>query len=252
MAGTVQGGPSGSLQSQDSKAPVTPQSLPNKAPESNFIYFVMPSRWTVHEYTDGTQELLPTLSKLKLDPGVGGVSETGDYTLAKAKRMRNGEIEIPRIYGPDDYVKELRVRSGTLYHERWRSFVPNGSQIVERHTPEDHDAYLHWLHDVCAGKWPALPQGIPIPIPEVLEGQQEMLTAKLHRQIEQAATNPLKAGNAEATMAKIETIEEFKETLETGDLTIAPKPGKQTLSQRVKAAVSKKKVVTREAPDAEG
>lgn len=255
MAGTVQGSTplGGTLQSQATEAPVTAASLPNIKPEPDFIFFVNPARWDIHEYSDGTQELLPTLSKLKLDPGVGGVTETGDYTYAKARRMRDGQIEVPRMYGPDDYVAKLRVRSGWLFHERWRKFIPNGSQIVERHREAEHDAFLHFLHDVCAGNWPALPSGIPAPIPEVIEGRQELYRAKLIRQVEQAGTNPMKAASAEATQARIEALQEFKDNLAAGSTVIPPKPGKQTLAQKLKATVTKKpKVPSTDVPDAEG
>lgn len=242
MAGTVQGSTplGGTLESQATTAPETAASLPNKQPEPDFIFFHNPARWDVFEYADGTQELLPILSKLKLDPGVGGVTETGDPTLAKAARMRKGEIEIPRNYGPDDYVQRLKVRNGWLYHERWRQFLRNGSQIIER---VDTDGFLHFLHDVAAT--------LPPPLPEVLGGRQELYRAKLLRQVEQAGSNPMKVANAEATQARIEAIDEFQEKLAQGETVIPPKPGKPTLAQKLKATVSKKPkppVV----PDAEG
>lgn len=241
MAGTVQQGTplGGSLESQPTTAPVTAASLPNIAPEPDFIYFHNPSRWDVFERSDGTQELLPILSKLKLSPGVNGVTSSGDATLAKAARMRKGEIEIPRKYGEEDYVQRLQVRNGWLFHERWRKFLRNGSQIVQR---IDHDGYLDFLHEVA--------QTLPAPLPEVLEGRAELYRAKLVRQVEQAGTNPMKVASAEATQARIETIDEFQEALAEGKTVIPPKPGKQTLAQKVKAIAKKAK--TSEAPDAEG
>lgn len=252
MAGTVQAGPlgSGALQSQSTKAPETPANLPNKDPEPDFIYFANPSRWDVYEWSDGTQELLPVLSKMKLDPGVGGVTETGDYSLARAARMRKGEIEIPRQYGENDYVQVLKVRKGTLYHERWRQFLRNGSQIVER---TDTDGYLGFLRDVCAGRWPPFPAGLPVPLPEVLEGRQELYRAKLTRQVEAAGNNPLKTLSVEKTQEKIETLEAFKDGLEAGATTLPPKQGKQTLAQKIKGmAKGKKAQDATDVPDAEG
>lgn len=241
MAGTVQGTPlGGTLESEATSAPQTAASLPNIAPEPDFIYFHNPSRWDVFAYSDGTQELLPILSKLKLDPGVGGVTGTGDYTLAKAARMRKGEVEIPRNYGEDDYVQRLRVRNGWLYHDRSRKFLRNGSQIVER---VDYDGYLRFLHEVAKTLAP--------PLPEVLEGRAELYRAKLVRQVEQAGTNPMKVASAEATQARIETIDEFQEKLAQGETVIPPKPGKQTLAQKVKA-IAKKAHKAPEDPNAEG
>lgn len=242
MAGTIQPPPgtSGALQSQPTQAPETAATLPNQPPEPDFIYFANPARWDVFEWSNGTQELLPVLSKLKLEAGVGGVTETGDYALARAARMRKGEIEIPRNYGPDDYVQRLKVRNGWLYHERWRSFLRNGSQVIER---QDPDGYLGFLHEVA--------KTLPTPIPEVLEGRQELYRAKLQRQVEAAGSNPLKLGSVEQTQAKIEVLAEFKEQLEQGKTTVAPKPGKQTLAQKIKG-MGKKKPDPTEVPDAEG
>ena len=256
MAGTLRGAPptSGELQSQVAEAPTTPANLPSIAPEADFIYYVNPARWELHEYTDGTQEFLPVLSKLRLDPGVGGVSETGNPRLAKAARLDKGLIEIPRMHGPEDYVQKIQVRAGWLYHERWRKFVRDGSQIKERHTPQDHDDFLHWLHDVCAGKWPALPSGVPAPLPETIEGRQEMYRAKLTRQIEAAAGNPLKATSVEHTQARIDALEEVKTNLESGSTVIPPKPGKPTLAQKLKGTLSKRQAAKppEDVPDAEG
>ncbi len=215
MAGTVQGpNTQGTIEAYTPSAPAVAANLPNIPPEPDFIYFADPSSWDVFKWSDGTEELLPVLKKGKLDPGIGGVSESGDYSLMLVARRRKGQIEIPRTYDPDtDYVKAIKVRNGVLYHERWRSFIKVGASVRER--APDNDGYLTFLRTVAEAY-------LPEPAPEVLEGRQEIYRTKLVRQVEAAAGNPLKAVNVEKTQEKIDTLEAFK----AGEKTIPPKAKK--------------------------
>ena len=204
MAGQIQPGNTtqGAYLGRVPEAPKLAANLPPLPPEPDFIYMASPRKWDVYTWSDGTQELLPQLSKLKLEPGLGGVSETGDITLALVAKRRKGLVEVPRKYGSDeDYVRMFDVQKGKLFVERWRTFVPNGAGVAQR---VDTDGYLTFLRWVAATI-------LPEPLPEVLEGRQELYRARLERQQEAAARNPARAVDVARTEEKIEAIDAFLE-----------------------------------------
>jgi hypothetical protein len=216
MAGTINGpNPQGAVNARIPEPPKTGANLPVFDREHNFVFWVDPGRWDVFTWADGTEELLPVLLKQKLDPGVGGITETGATGLSDAAWTNKGRIKIPRTYDENDYVRVIDVRNGPHYHEKWRAYQRQGQKLIENEFAFDKDGYLAFLRDIVE-------KHNLLPSPAVLDGRQNVFRAKLVRQIEAAQGNPLKAINAERTQDKIDTLEAFKQ----GAKTIPPKKPK--------------------------
>ena len=93
-----------------------------------FLYKSHPMRWTWHE---GREQFVPQLGKMFVDPGVGGVRDGGDISLAVAQAMQAGWTMIdPKVLAahPDPDVKatagycsrfqkEGTGKRGRFYHE---------------------------------------------------------------------------------------------------------------------------------------
>lgn len=150
-------------------------------PSPNFLYIAHPARWGI---IDG--ELRPQLAKLKLEPGVGGITSTGDDTLARTNMVKKGWIiiEPDEITGPDGlegYVRAYDGARGTIHLSIWEQPLQVGARPIIRNDLPGYIAFLDWLVD--SGR-------IPLPEPEILEGLSDIYTRRLLEVSKDAHHNP--------------------------------------------------------------
>lgn len=142
-------------------------------------------------------EWVPRLKKFFHMAGCNGVSaRAGGLGRALGEWRERGWVVIDPEHGPDgtSYVRRIRTKRGDRYTDAWTGYVPSG---INRMAPRYDDAgYLRWRRElVIAGV-------IPLPPPEVIDGQIEPLEQEIRR-LENRAHIPHVAAKIEALAAKL-------------------------------------------------
>ena len=115
--------------------------------EPPFVLFHHPRRWQL----DGDGLPIPSLAKMAIEPGVGGVDARGNWSFARAQREQNGESMIPESAatatdtpdGKPGYVRRTMTAAGPYFHTAWeRIVVTDGEGKVEQ---VDAAGYRKWL-----------------------------------------------------------------------------------------------------------
>lgn len=130
-------------------------SLPLIQPERPFLLRHHPTHWNVVTGQGGRVELLPALSTMVVEPGVGNVDEYGNADAAITIGRRDGWVLIPQsACTPQDtpdraagYVRRLRVRGGWHHHTPWSSWrMLAGRPVLQ----VDEAGYHAWLRRLVA------------------------------------------------------------------------------------------------------
>lgn len=153
--------------------------LPQIQPSPPFLLQHHPYQWNL--ITEGNRpELLPVLSPLVVEPGVGNVDEFNDPSAAITDARRRGWIVLPQEAckasdtpdGRPGYVRRLRVRAGWVHHTPWASWrILAGRAIPE----SDQKGYNAWLRRLMADGTIAPPD------PSVLERMLKDAERRLQR-----------------------------------------------------------------------
>lgn len=165
------------------------------APNAPFLHMAHPGRWGIFE-TDRGFEILPQLGKMKLDRGVGGVTNTGDDSHARVHYQKLGWIIIELDFEPG-YVREHDTNGGKLYTSKWEHPRMSGRTPTIRTDQEGWWAFLRRVADEL----------LPEPDPEIIANFRDVLGARLGRQLEQAELRPSRAKAAEETQARIDALD---------------------------------------------
>ena len=116
-------------------------------PSPPFVLFHGPRRYQI----DAEGAVIPSLSKMSIEPGIGGVTASGKWAGARAGREEGGEIMIPESAcvgedtpdGHPGYVRRTMTASGPYYHTPWeRLEVHAGQGVIVSH---DQAGYRRWL-----------------------------------------------------------------------------------------------------------
>ena len=116
-------------------------------PSPPFVLFHGPRRFQL----DAEGVVIPSLSKMSIEPGVGGVTASGKWANARAGREEGGEVMIPESAcvaadtpdGHPGYVRRTMTASGPYFHTPWeRLEVHAGQGVIVSH---DQPGYRKWL-----------------------------------------------------------------------------------------------------------
>jgi len=140
--------------------------------EPPFVLFHHPRRWQL----DGDGLPIPSLAKMAIEPGVGGVDARGNWSIARAQREQNGESMIPETSataadtpdGRPGYVRRTLTGAGPYFHTAWeRIVVTDGEGKVEQ---VDAAGYRRWLIALVArGVIPDISDRTIVRLQETLE-----------------------------------------------------------------------------------
>lgn len=163
-----------------------------------------PHQW--HLVLSGERpELLPALSPLVLEPGVGNVDEYGDPSAAITDARRRGWVAISQDAckasdtpdGKPGYVRRLRVRGGWHHHMPWVSWrLLAGRAVLER----DEKGYHAWLRRLVADGTIAPPD------PAVLERMLHDAEARLRRAASRDGRNATAAALTDQAQQRLERL----------------------------------------------
>jgi hypothetical protein len=184
--------------------------LPLIQPSPPFLLQHHPNQWNLI-FEGDRPELLPVLSPLVVEPGVGNVDEFGDPSAAITDARRRGWIVLPQDAckasdTPDSkpgYVRRLRVRGGWLHHTPWASW----RILAGRALPEsDQKGYNAWLRRLMADGT------ITPPDPAVLERMLRDAETRLQRaQSRDTRSNAAAAALAERAGRQVDGLREVKD-----------------------------------------
>ena len=112
----------------------------NLPPSPPFILKHHPERWGI---IDG--EWLPILGKMKLEPGLNGITHTGGEGPAReGLRQKGWKLLEPEVIG-EDYVSVYPGRRGPVHLEKWVVLKKAGNRIIMKSDQEAYKAFLKRL-----------------------------------------------------------------------------------------------------------
>ena len=172
----------------ESRRPERPQSIAptvNAPAQVPFFYMAHPNRYDLF---DG--ELLPVLSKLRLQPGVEGVDHRGDHMLAKTAKERRGWQLIEwgavecEAFGQSypEYLHYFDGKAGRIYVEVWTKPVQMRGGTPSWQT--DSEGYKQFLRAIVAAGL------VPEPDPSLTESLEARLQASIDRMTPRATNSP--------------------------------------------------------------
>ena len=149
-------------------APKTAAELPNIKSNAPFRYMYHPLQWCVK---DG--RWFPMLAKQFIDPGVGGVDKNKGTMRADHSAQKHGFVVLD--LDPDkfadanfDYIKEIPVKSGTFYAEKWEQYHMIGGQVLQKEP--DHKGYAQFIE--CLQMHGLIPEAPEAAVQELLHAKQ--------------------------------------------------------------------------------
>lgn len=160
-----------------------------------FLYFHHPASWMVVGGDDGP-ELLPLLSQIAIEPGIGRTDKNGDPSLMIGKKQSKGWTMIPESAaratdtpdGQAGYIRRAQARRGYTHFPAWMSWrsVAGRASVVT-----NEPGYHAWLRSLLA-------RGIIAPAdPAVVERMLDQAKDRLSR----AQGRDTKAGTMAARLA---------------------------------------------------
>ena len=112
----------------------------NLPPSPPFNLKHHPERWGI---IDG--EWLPILGKMKLEPGLNGITHTGGEGPAReGLRQKGWKLLEPEVIG-EDYVSVYPGRRGPVHLEKWIQLKKAGNRIIMKPDREAYKAFLKRL-----------------------------------------------------------------------------------------------------------
>ena len=182
------------------------QRLPDIEIQPPFMFFHSPASWYVVEGEDGP-ELLPLLSQIAVEPGIGNTDRFGDPSLMIGKKQSKGWEMIPESAarpadtgdGKGGYLRMTLARRGKTHHTAWsvwRSVAGRATMTT------DQPRYLAWLRSL-------VDRGFVAPAdPSIVERMLDEARVRLGR-AEQRDTKPgsIAARLAEQARERVTTLE---------------------------------------------
>lgn len=166
----------------------------NIAEYPRFMLLAHPSRWIVMG-----DAIVPSLYKMPIQPGVGGVDQKGNPRQAIAKRLDQGWIAIPEdIQGPGtSYIRRHDIPRGRVtYLLQWER-VYLGSQQIGC----DESGYTAFLQSLVAS-------GLIPPCPvHVLERMQDQAQRAIGKYADRVSAVPSLAPRLARARRRLEVIE---------------------------------------------
>lgn len=170
-----------------------------------FVLKAHPNRWQLFG-----EELLPSLGNIKIVPGQACVTETGDWSMAKARAEAEGWTIIPYEVIDGGYVREhdsnRRDTNKALipfYTDRWQKpFAVAGRPEMER----DEKGYQDFLRELIRIGM------IPLPTPQFLDKFADRVKQRL---IDLAAAGLKKPAQEDAANGTLKAIDKMRAELET-------------------------------------
>jgi len=186
-------------------------------------------RWDVVEDPDepGAFIFLPSLGKLKIEPGLGAVDKNGGTALARSARAERGWTTIDLRHAtasdtPDGQVGYLRTwpgRGGLVHGTPWESPRQVGNRTI---WSVDLAGYRRWLKRLVTDGV------IPAPDPAVTDTLVEVATQRVERSRGRALANP---HAAELLRQSEEKLAAIKAATIPGQ-TPAPKPARRSRARK--------------------
>jgi len=180
-----------------SLGPVAPAlRLPDIEVQPPFILFHHPSSWMVVE-VDGEPRLLPQLSQVAAEPGIGMVDRHGDPSQMIGRKLQRGWTMIPESAataadttdGRPGYLRRTQARRGATHHTAWSSWrVVAGRASLVTDQPRYH-AWLQALLDRAI---------VAPPDPAIIERKLDEGRVRLER----ASGRELRPGSRAAALAE--------------------------------------------------
>ena len=169
--------------------------------EPPFLFTFHPFRW---QFTDG--EWTPILGKLRIDPGVNGVSDTGGTDLAVAGFMRRGWLVIQPS---DERLGEFKNYSQRLPHARGGSshmdvFITCEIEAGRLFITEGGAEYKRFLrHLVTSGIVPAISDNIKA----LKLAEQRSAVERLEGRLAVNPSNQVAAGKLTVARKRLEAMQ---------------------------------------------
>lgn len=192
----------------ESRRPERPQSIApvvNAPAQVPFFYMAHSNRYDLF---DG--ELLPVLSKLRLQPGIEGVDHRGDHMIAKAAKERRGWELIDwdalrcSAFGQDhtEYLHYFDGKAGRIYVEIWTKPVQMRGGTPSWQT--DQEGYRQFLRDLVAKDL------VPPPDPNLIESLEARLQASIDRMTPRAMNSPAIQRQVKRCEEQLEKLQAIK------------------------------------------
>lgn len=133
------------------KPPVAEDQLPKMKPNAQFRFIYHPDRWDFHS---ARQRWFPCLGQQAIDPGVGGVTASGEFADATNDLLATKWIVLP--VDTREYLVKVRVAGGHHHMTKWQSVTVSGGRGHAKLT--DPDGYFAWIDSLIErGFIPAAP-----------------------------------------------------------------------------------------------
>ena len=111
--------------------------LPSSPP---FIFKHHPERWGIIE-----GEWLPILGKMRLEPGLNGITHTGGEGPARESlRQKGWKLLEPEVIG-EDYINVYPGRRGPIHLEKWVQLKKAGNRVIMKTDMDGYKAFLKKL-----------------------------------------------------------------------------------------------------------
>lgn len=177
--------------------------------QPDFFFFCSPSRWDVFVDPDDKKKfhLLPSLSRMRLLPGVSGIGsgrdgEPTNLNIAIAARESRGNILVERpldtiAFGEpvEDYVQNFDGFFGVTYYDVWMRPFQLGSTVSFRHDKKGRIDFYRQVRDLYLG----------LPDESVIEVLKDNIRSQLRTQSERAnASSRLFAEEMSGKLAYLE------------------------------------------------
>jgi hypothetical protein len=201
----------------------------------DFPLFVLkshPNRWQLFG-----DELLPALGNIKMIPGAACVTETGDWSMAKARAEAEGWTIIPYEVIDGGYVREhdssRKDTNGNQLHfytDRWQKpFAVAGRPEMER----DEDGYRTFLRELIRIGM------IPLPSPQFLDKFADRVRQRL---LDLAAAGLKKPAQEDAANGTLKAIDKMRLDLESNPSVYETYTGPKVSLPDTKAATPDPKI----------